>query len=146
MNDLTNKLGELQQINTTLKTLNDKLESTTDEAKKEKIQKEIASAQKAYDFLREEIQQEFEHKITSMQKSLDTANIAVTDNGTRAKRLDLINTRLMTQTTTFKTLQSENEDIDLAQAATQRTTAQVTYEASLMATGKISQTSLMNYI
>ena len=146
VNDLTNKLGELQQINTTLKTLNDKLESTTDEAKKEKIQKEIASAQKAYDFLREEIQQEFEHKITSMQKSLDTANIAVTDNGTRAKRLDLINTRLMTQTTTFKTLQSENEDIDLAQAATQLTTAQVTYEASLMATGKISQTSLMNYI
>jgi len=96
--------------------------------------------------LREDIQKEFEHKITSMQKSLDTANVAVTDNGTRSKRLDLISTRLMSQTTTFKTLQSENEDIDLAEAATQLTTAQVTYEASLMATGKISQTSLMNYI
>ncbi len=146
VNDLNNKLGELQQINTTLKTLKDKLDGATDEGKKEKIEKEIASAQKAYDFLREEIQKEFEHKITSMQKALDTANIAVTDNGTRAKRLDLINSRLMTQTTTFKTLQSENEDIDLAEAATQLTTAQVTYEASLMATGKISQTSLMNYI
>ena len=99
-----------------------------------------------YDFLREEIQKEFEHKITSMQKNLDRANIAVTDNGTRAKRLDLINSRLMTQTTTFKTLQSENEDVDLAEAATRLTTAQVTYEASLMATGKISQTSLLNYI
>ncbi|WP_024866487.1 flagellin [Butyrivibrio sp. FCS014] len=81
-----------------------------------------------------------------MQKSLDVANIAVTDNGTRTKRLDLINSRLMDQTTTFKTLQSDNEDIDLAEAATQLTTAQITYEASLMATGKISQTSLMNYI
>ncbi len=81
-----------------------------------------------------------------MQKALDNANIAVTDNGTRLKRLDLINSRLMTQSTTFKTLQSENEDIDLAESATQLTSAKVTYEASLMATGKISQTSLMNYI
>ncbi|WP_051688603.1 flagellin N-terminal helical domain-containing protein [Butyrivibrio sp. AE2032] len=146
VSDLTAKLGELQQMNTTLTTLKEKLASTTDDAKKAKVQNEIESAQKAYDFLREEIQKEFEHKITSMQKALDTANIAVTDNGTRSKRLDLINTRLMNQTTTFKTLQSDNEDIDLAEAATKLTTAQVTYEASLMATGKISQTSLMNYI
>ena len=52
----------------------------------------------------------------------------------------------MSQTTTFKSLQSENEDIDLAEAITKLSSAQVTYEASLMATGKISQSSLMNYI
>jgi flagellar hook-associated protein 3 FlgL len=52
----------------------------------------------------------------------------------------------MTQTTTFKTLQSDNEDIDMAETATQLSMAQVTYEASLMATGKISQNSLLNYI
>lgn len=144
--DLRDKLSELKQMNSTLKTLNDKLENVQDEATRDKINNQISSAKKAYDFLRENIQKEFEHKITSMQKSLDTANVAVTDNGTRSKRLDLISTRLMSQTTTFKTLQSENEDIDLAEAATQLTTAQVTYEASLMATGKISQTSLMNYI
>ena len=96
--------------------------------------------------MREEIQKDFEHKITSLQKSLDVANIAVTDNGTKSKRLDLISTRLMSQNTTFKALQSDNEDIDLAEAATKLTTAQVTYEASLMATGKISQTSLLNYL
>ena len=133
-------------MSTTIKTLKDKLAVTSDPDKKQKVQNEIDSATKAYDYLRENIQQEFEHKITSLQKSLDTANIAVTDNGTRAKRLDLVSSRLMNQTTTFKTLQSENEDIDIAEAATKLTTAQVTYEASLMATGKISQTSLMNYI
>lgn len=146
ISDLNNILNELKQVDTTIKTLKSKLGSTSDEAKKAKIQNEIDSATKAYDYLRENIQKEFEHKITSMQKALDTANIAVTDNGTRSKRLDLISSRLMTQTTTFKTLQSENEDIDIAEAATKLTTAQVTYEASLMATGKISQTSLMNYI
>lgn len=146
VSDLKNILGELQQVSTTIKTLKDKLAVTSDPDKKQKVQNEIDSATKAYDYLRENIQQEFEHKITSLQKSLDTANIAVTDNGTRAKRLDLVSSRLMNQTTTFKTLQSENEDIDIAEAATKLTTAQVTYEASLMATGKISQTSLMNYI
>ncbi len=146
VSDLKDKLSELQQMDTTLKTLKEKLEQAQDDATKAKINNQISSATKAYDFLREDIQKEFEHKITSMQKSLDTANVAVTDNGTRSKRLDLISTRLMSQTTTFKTLQSDNEDIDIAEAATQLTTAQVTYEASLMATGKISQSSLMNYI
>ena len=139
-------LSELKQISGTLTTLDDKLKAATDDKVKEVIQAEIDSAQKAYNYLRDEMQVEFEHKITSNQKSLDVANIAVTNNGTRSKRLDLVNQRLMNQTTTFKTLQSENEDIDLAETATQLTTAQVTYEASLMATGKISQSSLINFI
>jgi flagellar hook-associated protein 3 FlgL len=146
VSDLSRILDELKQVESMIKTLNDKLDAATEEDHRNKLKSEIDAATKAYDFMREEIQQEFERKITSMQKCLDTANIAVTDNGTRSKRLDLVNSRLMTQTTTFKTLKSENEDIDLAEAATQLTTAQVTYEASLMATGKISQASLMNYI
>lgn len=146
VDDLDNMINELKQMNGTLKTLNEKLAVTTDEAVKEKLKIEIEAAQKAYDSQRITLQKEFEHKITSMQKALDTANLAVTENGTRSKRLDLVSTRLMSQTTTFKTLQSDNEDIDLAETVTQLTSAQVTYEASLMATGKISQSSLINYI
>lgn len=146
VDDLGNMINELKQMGGTLKALNEKLEVTTNEAVKEKIKIEIEAAQKAYDSQRITLQNEFEHKITSMQKALDTANLAVTENGTRSKRLDLVSTRLMSQTTTFKTLQSDNEDIDLAETVTQLTSAQVTYEASLMATGKISQSSLINYI
>ncbi|MCR4832837.1 MAG: hypothetical protein K5900_04615 [Butyrivibrio sp.] len=146
VDDLGNMINELKQMSGTLKALNEKLEVTTDETVKEKLKIEIEAAQKAYDSQRTTLQKEFEHKITSMQKALDTANLAVTENGTRSKRLDLVSTRLMSQTTTFKTLQSDNEDIDLAETVTQLTSAQVTYEASLMATGKISQSSLINYI
>ena len=146
VSDLSRILNELKQVDSTISTLKTKLSETSDEDLQAKIQSEIDAAQKAYDYLREDLQEEFEHKITSYQKALDVANLAVTTNGTRSKRLDLVNQRLMNQTTTFKTLQSDNEDIDLAETATQLTTAQVTYEASLMATGKISQTSLINYI
>ena len=144
--DLSKLLDDMKQLNSTIKTLQNKLTDNLDDNTKAKINSEISAAQKAYGYLREEIQKEFEHKITSFQKALDTVNIAVTGNGTRSKRLDLVTQRLMTQTTTFKELQSENEDIDLAEAATKLTTAQVVYEASLMATGKISQSSLINYI
>ena len=144
--DLSSILNNLKQLNGTINTLKSKITPNIDDTSKAKLESEIAAAQKAYGYLREEIQKEFEHKITSFQKALDTVNIAVTSNGTRSKRLDLVTQRLMTQTTTFKELQSENEDIDLAEAATKLTTAQVTYEASLMATGKISQSSLINFI
>lgn len=147
VDDLNNVLNKLKQIDSTITTLEAKLDELTEDTEEYiTVQKELGAAQKSYNYLRSQLQEEFEHKITSMQKALDTANIAVTDNGTRSKRLDLISTRLMGQTTTFKTLQSENEDVDLAETITQLTSAQVTYEASLMATGKISQSSLMNYI
>jgi flagellar hook-associated protein 3 FlgL len=144
--DLSRIFSELKQVDNTLKTLSNKLESTVDKDLQAKLKTEIDSTQKAFDYLREQLQEEFEHKITSNQKALDVANVAVTANGTRSKRLDLVTQRLMNQTTTFKALQSDNEDVDLAEAATKLTTAQVTYEASLMATGKISQSSLINYI
>ena len=84
--------------------------------------------------------------ITKAQQYMDDTNVAITDNGTRSQRLDLIGNRLMDQRTTFKTLQSENEDADIAEVAIQLTSAELTYNSALMATGKIMQTSLMNYI
>ena len=88
----------------------------------------------------------FEGTITSVQNYLDQTNVAVTDNGARSSRLDLVSNRLMEQKTTFQTLQSENEDVDISEVAVQLTSTELTYEAALMATGKIMQTSLMNYI
>lgn len=144
--DLQNIVDKLDEINTTIDTLKDKLEATTDSGEQTAIQSEIDAARKAYNYLREELQERFGNKITSMQASLDKANIAVTDNGTRSERLSYIKKRLQNQLTTFKTLTSNNEDCDLAETATRLTTAEVTYQASLMATSKIMEHSLMDYI
>ena len=48
--------------------------------------------------------------------------------------------------TTFKELQSNNEDADATEVAVQLSSAQVSYEAALMATGKMIQTTLLNYL
>ena len=58
----------------------------------------------------------------------------------------MISNRLMDQRSNFQTLKSENEDIDIAEVIIQLTGTELTYNSALMATGKIMQTSLMNYI
>ena len=145
--DLERALSSLQEINATMTDLNRlKKELTEGTADYEKVEKQLDAATKAYNYARENIHTKFENSITSMQGYLDDTNIAVTDNGTRSSRLALISDRLMDQKTTFKTLQSENEDADIAEVTVELTSSKLTYEAALMATGKILQTSLMNYI
>ena len=111
-----------------------------------KVKNQYDAAKKAYEHMRENIHTMFEGAITKTQEYLDKTNLAVTDNGTRSQRLELISNRLMDQRTNFKTLQSENEDIDIAEVIIQLTSTELTYNSALMATGKIMQTSLMNYI
>ncbi|MCR5674558.1 MAG: hypothetical protein K6G16_02500 [Lachnospiraceae bacterium] len=145
MDDLNEGLKKLETLEACMKQLETNLETATG-ATLDTMKAEYAAAEKARTYLRENIQIQLEHKITEMQKALDVANLAVTENGTRSRRLELIQNRLMNQVTTFQTLQSDNEDIDMAETATNLTTSQTVYQAALMATGKISQTSLMDYI
>ena len=52
----------------------------------------------------------------------------------------------MNQKATFKELQTNNEDIDITEVAVELSSSELTYQAALMATSKIMQTNLMNYI
>ena len=104
------------------------------------------AADKAYTYIRQNMHDLMGDTIKKVQGYLDVTNVAVTDNGTRMSRLDLISNRLMEQQTTFRTLQSENEDVDIADVAINLSSAELTYNSSLMATSKIMQTTLMNYI
>lgn len=137
-------LADIDAIMTDLETVLNGLEEGT--AEYEDAMLKYEAAEKAYSYIRENVQSLMESAITKFQGYLDDTNVAITDNGTRSQRLSLISNRLLDQQTTFKTLQSENEDIDIAEVVVQLTSAELTYEAALMATGKVMQTSLMNYI
>ena len=116
------------------------------DAEKKTINNQLDAANKALTLLKEKAQTSFESGITKMQDHLNTVNYATTNCGTRSKKLELIENRLMSQKTNFETLQSDNENADLTDVAIQLSSAELTYQAALMATGKIMQTSLMNYI
>lgn len=112
----------------------------------EEIQKKLGVAQKVLDLKKDKAQRMFEHGISTMQGYLDAANLSITNTGTRSSKLQLVENRMQSQKTTFETLKSENEDIDITEVIINLTSAKLTYEASLLATGKVAQTSLLQYI
>lgn len=128
-------------------TLEGVIASETDGPKKEAAQKDLDAANKALTFLRDEkLQSAFENGITNMQGYLEQATLAITNCGTRSARLELVRSRLETQQTSFKELVSENEDIDITQVAIEFESSQVAYNAALMATGKVVQNSLLDFL
>ena len=110
------------------------------------LQEKLDIANKALDYMKDKTQKLYEAGIATFQGYLDKANLAVTSCGTRSSKLSLIETRMQTQKTTFETLKSENEDADITEVAIKLSSAELTYEAALMATGKIMQTTLLNFI
>jgi len=129
-----------------VKKLEEMLERTDLPDQRAIIEKQLAAAEKAFTFLNEKTQQIFEAGISKMQGHLDAVNYAVTENGTRGQKLELISNRLMSQKTNFETLKSENEDIDITEVAIKLSSAELTYSSALMATGKVLQNNLMNFI
>ena len=145
--DLEAALDELEKINASREDLDNILkgmsEDDNDYADTLKLKDAV---DKAYDYVREKVHKMFGNTMTKMQNHQDLVNKAVTDCGTRSKRVSLVENRLMDQKTTFETLQSENEDIDIAEVIVKLTSVELIYNAALMATGKIMQNTLMNYI
>lgn len=146
VDDLVKALQDVQDMEEVASKLKGMLETETDPAKRKTLQNRLDAANKALTLLKDKSQKMFERGITTMQRYLDDTNLSLTNCGTRSSKLALIESRLQTQKTNFETLKSENEDVDITEVAIQLTSAELTYEAALMATGKVMQSTLMNFI
>lgn len=129
-----------------VKTEIEKLQETASGTDAETLQTQLDAVEKALTLAKDKCQKMFESGITAFQGYLDDANLCITNCGTRSSKLELIENRMQNQKTTFETLKSENEDADITEVAIQLNSAELTYEAALMATGKVMQTSLLNFI
>lgn len=135
---------DLEGIRATLQELITKNEGN-DEASA-KLQEQLDAVDKALTLAKDKEQKLFESGITTFQKYLDGANLAITNCGNRSSKLALVENRMKTQKTTFETLKSTNEDIDIAEVTIQLKSAGLVYEAALLAAGKVMQSTLLNYI
>lgn len=146
VDDLIKALQDVQDMEEVASKLKGLVETETDVDKRKTLQNRLDAANKALALLKDKSQKMFERGITKMQGYLDDTNLSLTNCGTRSSKLALIESRLQTQKTNFETLKSENEDVDITEVAIQLTSAELTYEAALMATGKVMQNTLMNFI
>lgn len=143
MIDNVEQVIAMEDIATTLQGLIDK---STSDAEKEDLQLRLDAVNKSITYLTDKMQKDFESGISRTQGYLDRTNTALTTVGNRSARVELVANRLSSQQTSFQTLSSDNEDADLTEVAVRLSSVQLSYEAALMATGKIAQTSLLNYL
>lgn len=147
VDDLVNAIQDVLDLEALHASMSKVMEAMEEGTKEQKILKnQMDALEKALTLAKDKEQKMFESGITAFQGYLDDASLCITECGTRSSKLALIKNRTQNQKTTFETLKSENEDIDITEVAIQLTSAELTYEAALMATGKVSQTTLLNYI
>lgn len=92
------------------------------------------------------MQDKFNKGILGSKNAQDKLNTAVADLGTRSVRLDMTEDRLSSQQTDFEDLMSKNEDADVAEVYIKLNSAQMIYNASLNATGKVAKISLLDFL
>lgn len=135
---------DLESIQANLQELMKKAEG--DEEKTARLQDQLDAVNEALTRAKDKEQKLFESAITAFQKHLDSANLCITNCGNRGSKLSLVESRMKSQKTTFETLKSNNEDIDIAEVTIQLKSAGLVYEAALLAAGKVMQSTLLNYI
>lgn len=146
VDDMVQALEKMKKVEDVVTALKGMLDKETDPAKQKELKDQLDAANKALTYERQVVQTKFKGGITVMQGFLDEVNVAVTSCGARSSRLELVSSRLSSTKATFDTLKSENEDVDLSEAVVQLTSAEMTYEAALKATGKIMQVNLMDFV
>jgi flagellin-like hook-associated protein FlgL len=89
---------------------------------------------------------EIERAVNTLDEAVDRINFARAELGVRQEGLDTINARLDDEEVNLRTALSETHEVDLSSLVVQYTNQQISYQASLQATSKMFQLSLVNYL
>ncbi|MCR5627515.1 MAG: hypothetical protein K6F99_09355, partial [Lachnospiraceae bacterium] len=119
---------------------------TYGESDQERIALLLNAANKELDYATQKMTKMFSNGVTKAQEYFDAANLAGTTTGTSASRLTIIKNRLSENKATVTTQASDNENVEISDVTVEVSAAQLAYNAALIATGKIAQQSLVNYI
>ena len=106
----------------------------------------LDAAQKEADYYDDNMQKLFSTELGKIDVYYAKINLGITDLGCKVDSLKLTQTRVGDQQETVQELQSNNDDVDLSQIIIDYTAAYTAYQASLTAAGKLSESTLLNYI
>ncbi len=135
--DIESKIASLESM---------QKDSQYTDAEQESIATMLEAAEKEYTLAKENMKELFQNAITKTQGYLDDVNLAIANCGSRSARLELTQARMKEQFTSFTELASENENVDVTEVAIELASAELAYDAALLATGKIAQQTLLNYL
>jgi flagellar hook-associated protein 3 FlgL len=94
----------------------------------------------------EKLKNVFTNGIAVSKEQQNVVNVENSDLGSRYVRLQLIESRLETQSVQVEELMSNNEDVDLAEIIVRFSSAEALYNASLSATAKTVSNTLLDFL
>ncbi|SFA88762.1 flagellar hook-associated protein 3 FlgL [Acetitomaculum ruminis DSM 5522] len=144
INALTYSYAAEKKVNDIKKMLEDN--DYASEEDQQKLNEMLSAAKREQDYADERMHKMFSEGVTKYQEYLKDVNIAVTDIGSRSKRLDTTKSRVLSQKEVYKELQTKNEDREISDIIIDYTASYTAYQASLQATSKALNTSLLDYI
>lgn len=133
--DKVDKIKEMQQ-----------LEQYSSKEMQAKLSEWLEAAEKEAAYMDDNMQKTYAAAVGDFQGYLDDISAATTDVGSKGDRLALTKERVSNQQTAFKELQSNNEDRELSDIIIDYTSAYTAYQASLLASSKANQQTLLNYL
>lgn len=147
IDDIINQIEKVQEVEQKLSEIEDMIKNGTyPTSDKDAIVELKSLVENELALEKSVLQEKFGNGITTTTKTQASVNKAVADLGSRYKRLELTEARLSDQMTSFSEMLTSNDTVDLEDAIVNYTSALTAYNASLNATSKIAQTSLLDFL
>lgn len=122
------------------------LEDSRYAGQKTELETMLEAAKRQSDIANEKVRKAYSQGVGNFQGYLERINTQITDVGSRQNRLAIVETRMEEQQYNFEELKSKNEDKDIEDIMIEYQSAYMAYQASLSATAKLAQNSLLNFL
>lgn len=122
------------------------LEDSRYAGQKTELETMLEAAKRQSDIANEKVRKAYSQGVGNFQGYLEKINTQITDVGSRQNRLAIVETRMEEQQYNFEELKSKNEDKDIEDIMIEYQSAYMAYQASLSATAKLAQNSLLNFL
>ncbi len=134
--EVQNKISEIEGLMTL----------TTDETELAKLESMLDVAKLELTYAEENMGEAFSEGITHFANHQNSLNVELSDLGARLQRLSLNEERLNDQKLNVEDQKSENEEVDMEMVTVEFVAAQNVYDASLAASAKVVQQSLLDFL
>ena len=122
------------------------VESETDETKKEELTSQLDALNKELSLKKDRNQKMFSAALTKFDDYSDKTNLAIANIGSMQSRVTVTQERVADQLASFTELSDDNINASLTDTAIDLKNAELALEAAQMASAKIAQQTLLNYL
>ncbi|SFR58981.1 flagellar hook-associated protein FlgL [Anaeromicropila populeti] len=146
IDDIIRQLKKVDEVEQKLTKIKSMIENKTYTGTEDAMNELLEQANTELTLQKNVLQEKFGNGLTTTTNVQEDVNTELADLGSRYKRLELTEARLTDQQTSFSEMLTKNDRVDIEDAVVNYTSAMTVYNASLSASAKVAQVSLLDYL